>query len=109
MTNYLRFPDQSTWESASTEAGFRVNNPVPSESDPEVLENNWVFNYYTHDWAIDDVGIIYNNDGVYNEETGEVITPPTQMEGWHVNIIGELPPELNEYLVTPSTPYRVFA
>ena len=100
MTHYLRFPDQETWLIAATAAGYRVNQPVLIE------EDNWVFNYYTHDWAIDDVGIIYNNDGVYD---GEVITPPTQMEGWHVNIIGELPPELNEYLVTPSNPYRVFA
>jgi hypothetical protein len=89
MTHYLRFPDQETWLIAATAAGYRVNQ---SE----------VFNYYTHDWAIDDVGIIYNNDG-------EVITPPTQMDGWHVNIIGELPQEFNEYLVNPSSPYRVFA
>ena len=89
MTHYLRFQDQETWLIAATAAGYRDNQ---SE----------VFNYYTHDWAIDDVGIIYNNDG-------EVITPPTQMEGWHVNIIGELPPELNQYLVNPSNPYRVFA
>ena len=95
MTHYLRFPDQETWLIAATAAGYRVNQ---SE----------VFNYYTHDWAIDDVGIIYNNDGVYNND-GEVITPPTQMGGWHVNIIGELPQELNQYLVTPSNPYRVFA
>jgi hypothetical protein len=93
MTHYLRFPDQETWLIAATAAGYRDNQ-------------SGVFNYYTHDWAIDDVGIIYNNDGVYD---GEVVTPPTQMEGWHVNIIGELPPELNEYLVTPSNPYRVFA
>lgn len=96
MTHYLRFPDQETWLIAATASGYRVNQS----------EDNWVFNYYTHEWAIDDVGIIYNNDGVYD---GEVITPPTQMEGWHVNIIGELPQELNEYLVTPSNPYRVFA
>jgi len=89
MTHYLRFQDQETWLISATAAGYRVNQ---SE----------VFNYYTHDWAIDDVGIIYNNDG-------EVITPPTQMDGWHVNIIGELPQELNQYLVTPSNPYRVFA
>jgi hypothetical protein len=102
MTHYLRFQDQETWLISATAAGYRINQPVLNEDD------NWVFNYYTHEWAIDDVGIIYNNDGVYNND-GEVITPPTQMEGWHVNIIGELPQELNQYLVTPSNPYRVFA
>ena len=66
MTHYLRFPDQETWLIAATAAGYRVNQ---SE----------VFNYYTHDWAIDDVGIIYNNDG-------EVITPPTQMDGCPVSL-----------------------
>jgi hypothetical protein len=41
----------------------------------------------------------------------EVITPPTKMEGYHVNIIleGALPEALQEFVVTPSSPYRVFA
>ena len=54
---------------------------------------------------------IPDNDGVYNEETFEVITPPTKKEGYHINLIlaGALPVELQEFAVIPQNPYRVFA
>lgn len=65
--------------------------------------------------AIDEVGVLYNNDGVYDEE-GNVITPPTQIEGYHFNyrtVYGNKPPiplpvELESYIVTPETPQRTF-
>ena len=58
---------------------------------------------------IDIIGDIWNDDGVYSDpETGEmtVITPPTKMEGYHVNIIleGALPETLQEFVVEPSLP-----
>jgi Tfp pilus assembly protein PilV len=109
MTHYLRFADQDTWESAAATAGFRVNTPVPSTDDPEVMEDRWTWLYYTHDWAIDVVGTIYNNDAVIDTYTGEITTPATQMEGWHVNMIGTLPDGWQQYIVTPTSPYRVFA
>ena len=46
---------------------------------------------YTHDRAIDVVGEI------------------PELDGWHVNFIGELPDGWDEFLVTPNDPYRVFA
>jgi hypothetical protein len=46
---------------------------------------------YTHDRAIDVVGEI------------------TDMAGFHVNVIGELPTEWDGFVVTPASPYRVFA
>ena len=58
---------------------------------------------------MDIVGTIYNDDGVYNPDTGEVITPPTPMDGWHVNFKGELPTGWDQFVVTPQNPYRVFA
>jgi hypothetical protein len=109
MTDYLRFTDQTAWEAAAAAAGFRVNSPVPSAADPEVLEDHWTWLYYTHDWAIDDVGTIYNDDAVIDPETREVTTPATPKTGWHVNFIGELPTGWDEFLVTPVAPYRVFA
>ena len=108
-TNYLRFTDQATWESAATTAGFRVNSPTPSVADPEVLEDHWTWLYYTHDWAIDDVGTIYNDDAVIDPETGEVITPATPMAGYHINFVGVLPEGWDEFLVSPVAPYRIFA
>jgi hypothetical protein len=109
MTNYLRFADQATWETLATEAGFRIETSVPSEADPTVLENKWTWLYYTHEWSIDDVGAVYLNDAVIDPETGTVITPPTLLNGWHVNFIGTLPDGWDQYLVHPTAPYRVFA
>lgn len=74
----------------------------------------------TETFAIDDVGILYNNDGVYgtDPETGMpiVITPPTQIDGYHYNyrtVYGNkpeipLPVELESYLVNPKNPQRKF-
>jgi hypothetical protein len=76
MTNYLRFADQATWKSAATEAGFMKD---------EILAD------YTHDHAIDVIGLI------------------PEMVGYHVNFIGALPSGWNEFLVDPAHPYRVFA
>ena len=108
-TNFLRFSDQTVWETEAEAAGFRVNNPVPSEVDPEVFEDRWTWLYYTHDHAIDVVGTIYNNDAVVDSETGEITSPATLMSGWHVNYVGELPTGWDQYLVNPVEPYRVFA
>ena len=96
MTNYLRFPDESTFRSAAFIAGL-YKEP----------EGGYI--QYTHEHAMDIVGFIYNNDAVINPETGEPITPATQMEGWHINFIGELPDGWDQYLVSPAAPYRVFA
>jgi hypothetical protein len=117
-TNYLRFADQTTWESAAATAGFRVNNPTevtPESFDadtgelvPAVMEDHWTWLYYTHDWAIDDVGTIYNDDAVVDPD-GTVVTPATPMAGWHVNFVGVLPTGWDAFLVSPAAPYRVFA
>jgi len=53
------------------------------------------------------VGLI-SIGGEYDDE-GEVITPPTLLDGWHVNYVGELPDGWEEYVVEPANPYRVFS
>ena len=98
-TNYLRFPDESTFRSAAFIAGF-YNEP---EGD-----NPGAYIQYTHDHAMDIVGVIYNNDAVIDPD-GTVVTPATPMAGWHVNYIGPLPEGWSAFLVTPAAPYRVFA
>lgn len=108
MTNYLRFSDQTAWETAAEAAGFRMKGSTPNTPDGNIVEDQWTWLYYTHDWSIDDVGILYNNDMVIDVD-GEVISPPTPMEGWHVNFIGTLPDGWDEYLVNPRNPRRVFA
>ena len=62
----------------------------------------------SHSHAIDEIGTI-TKGGEYDPETGEVITPPTVISGWHVNYAGEPPEAWEEYLIRPSRPNRVFA
>jgi hypothetical protein len=100
MTNYLRFPDKTTFRSAAYIAGFY--------SEPEG-DNLGGYIQYTHDHAMDIVGILYNEDAIVDPETGELITLPTPMEGWHVNFIGALPDGWDAYLVAPRDPRRKFA
>ena len=90
--NFLRFPDESTWLTAAADAGFIVDDTLAA---------------YTHDHAIDVVGAIARG-GEYDDE-GAVIVAPTVLPGFHVNYSGELPEGWNDYLVTPTAPYRVFA
>ena len=92
MTQFLRFPDESTWLTAAADAGFIVDDTLAA---------------YTHDRAIDVVGAIARG-GEYNDE-GAVIVAPTVLPGFHVNYSGELPDGWDDYLVTPAAPYRVFA
>jgi hypothetical protein len=97
-TTYLRFPSQDVWKQAATAVGVL-----------SVVDGEEQWSYYTHDWAVDDVGVIYNDDGVYSDD-GEVITPPTPMDGWHVNYkAATLPSDLEAYVVTPNSPHRKFA
>ena len=108
-TYYLRFSSQKEAESKLRQADYFHR---------EIVEDLPQDYYAVKDQIgdIDIIGDIWNDDGVYSEpdpETGEieVITPPTKMEGYHVNIIleGALPEALQEFVVTPSSPYRVFA
>jgi hypothetical protein len=57
---------------------------------------------------LDVIGPIYTG-GTYDPETGEVLTPPVLLSGWHVNYIGELPDGWDAYLVEPKHPSRIFA
>ena len=76
MTQFLRFPDADTWTVAASEAGFMADDTLVA---------------YTHDRAIDVVGII------------------ADMAGFHVNYSGDLPTGWEEFAVEPEQPYRVFA
>jgi hypothetical protein len=106
-TTYLRFPSQEVWEQVATAVGVLSVVNLGTEEEPD-MQQQW--SYYTHDWAVDDVGVIYNDDGVYDEDTGDVITPPTPMDGWHVNYkAATLPSDLEAYVVTPNSPHRKFA
>jgi len=91
--NFLRFPDESAWTAAATEAGFLIDDTLTA---------------YTHGHAIDVIGSI-TRGGECDPETGDVIVAPTVLDGWHVNFAGTLPEGWEEFLVTPADPHRVFA
>ena len=99
---FFRFTDEAAWVTAAKAAGFYV-----TVADIEGVESE-VLQAYTADHAIDVIGTLYNDDGVYDEE-GEVVTAPTAMTGFHVNYLGDLPDGWDAYEVTPAQPKRVFA
>jgi hypothetical protein len=94
MTRYLRFPDELIGTAALDAAGL-----LDADGNPILA---------SHTHALDAIGLIYEG-GVYDPDTGEVITPPTLLPGWHANYIGDLPHGWDAYEVTPVTPVRVFA
>ncbi len=115
-TYYLKFVSQEEWDAKAAEAGYRYEDPETE-----------AVSYSVSPGAIDVVGVIYNDDAVFDEE-GEMTSPPTAKDGWHVNVRvrpqydtviveGEkdtlvdvtLPEVLNTYIVEPQTPSRVFA
>ena len=116
---YLKFTDKADWETKSAAAGVKTKT-----KDPEV--NDVVT--YSVDGAIDIVGTVYNNDATYNEAF-TIKTPSTSKDGYHVNlrlstkysgvttdadgkessIDFALPSQFSGNVVTPSTPYQVFA
>jgi len=98
MTHYLRFPDEATGMAALDAAGFTTTN---EDGDTVVLTAS-------HAYALDCVGPIYRG-GTYDPDTGEVITHPTLLSGWHVNYVGDLPNGWDAYLVEPNHPSRIFA
>jgi hypothetical protein len=92
MTIYLKFPDKATAQS--------VLSAYYSS------EYGWDRASLTH--SLDPVGVIYKDDGVY-DEIGNVITEPTMLDGWHVNFIGDLPSCASAYELNPAKPKRIFA
>ena len=98
MTYYFRFPDETAGMAAIEAAGFTFTN-----------EDTIVIIRDTHDYSLDLVGVLYNDDAVADPETGEIISPATPMEGWHVNYIGTLPEVWESFLVSPRAPRRKFA
>jgi hypothetical protein len=99
-TYYLRFSFQPEAEFKLLQVGYKYES-----------KNRNYYKIQDQVGDIDIIGEIYNNDGVYDEELFKVISPPTKKDGWHVNIIceNELPEALQEYIVTPKNPHRVFA
>jgi hypothetical protein len=89
----FRFPDRNTFRSMAAAEGL-IND------EGELITGG-------HGFAVDEVGLIHEG-GTYDPETGEVITPPTALTGWHVNTIGLAPEAWDQYLVVVNSPARIF-
>lgn len=94
MTHYLRFPNEKTGMATLDAAGLLTE------------DGEYITASHTH--ALDCIGSI-SIGGTYDPETGEVITPPTVLSGWHVNYVGNLPEGWEQYAVYPANPVRVWA
>ena len=116
---YLKFTDKADWETKSAAAGVKTTSKDPEGNDVVT---------YSVDGAIDIVGTVYNDDATYNEDF-TIKTEATAKDGYHVNlrlntkfsgvttdadgkespIDVTLPSEFSSNVVTPSSPYQVFA
>jgi len=67
MTQFLRFPDESAWLAAASEAGFMADDTLAA---------------YTHDRAIDVVGEIAGMAGFHVNFAGEL---PDGLDGFVVS------------------------
>jgi hypothetical protein len=96
-TLFLRFPSEAAWIAACEAAGYWITQDPPR---PLLLSHTHIF---------DVLGELFE-PGTYDPETGEEITPPTVLEGWHINAkLPTLPEGWDAYLVTPAQPQRIFA
>lgn len=61
--------------------------------------------------AVDIIGEIYKPDGTFNEAEGMRFPNYTAVDGYHVNVRTNTnyDQQLADYIVTPATPYRVWA
>ncbi|MGO4326724.1 hypothetical protein [Cupriavidus sp. M-11] len=103
---YLRGPDRDTTRAALLAAGLTIE--IEDEDDePRRVPAEGV--------NLSTIGRIYEG-GEWDAE-GNVVTPPTALPGWHVNLRLERPLTVGEqaalagFVVTPvpGTPYRVWA
>lgn len=98
---FFRFADEAAWLTAARAAGFMTTVADEGGNESEQLQA------YTHEQAIDVVGVI-TEGGEWDEE-GNEIQAPTTLPGFHINYLGNLPTGWEAFEVTPDTPHRVFA
>jgi len=94
----FRFPDEATGMAALDAAGLLVTDEDGNQRPITA----------SHHHALDIVATI-SKGGEWDPETGEVITPPTVIDGWHVNYLGPLPDGWEQYAVWPRNPARQWA
>ena len=103
-TTFFKFDDEAAAQAALQPEGYYIDQEVDT-----VTKDVTPGFYKTADlgWALDVVGTIFEQ-GTYDDETGEEITPPAPLPGFHINFSGPYPNGLEPYKVEPVTPHRTF-
>lgn len=117
---FLKFPDKETFlsEVKKTNFGYFVaalddeGNNTYDDDGNQIFTDEFVFVRSSSDYEIDIIGDIFSSYGEYEfNESGESIeiSPPVKVDGYHVNMIGEIPESFIPYVIDrPSSPSRVF-
>ena len=95
---FLKFPDMAEFVLAFQP--FMLTDEEGNQSYPSYIGQS----------AVDVVGVIWKPTGtMLTTEDGEV-PEMAPLDGWHVNLSGDCPAELEAYLIdAPASPVRVFA
>ncbi len=93
-----RFPDRDTFRTLAAAEGLIATDDDGAE---RLITDS-------HSHSIVEVPPI-TVGGSYDSETGEVIEPPTVLDGWHVNTLHLWPEAWDPYLVVVNHPRNVFA
>ena len=101
---YLRFSSKEEAFTALKNAGY---------TSMDENGNEYIISA-THDYCVDEVGLIYKGGKWEFNEQGEMITieEPVKLDGWHINIRilrGDIAENLRDFVIdNPKTPYRIF-
>lgn len=129
---YLRFPDEYTALSSLSDFGtgqMKEFDTITEDlhedpDDPELVTGTQEvtrevpeLNLFTHEHAIDMIGTFYELSGnMLTDESGFEYPESVAINGYHINIraLSEnakqiIESKLSEYIVTPTTPNRIWA
>jgi hypothetical protein len=87
-----RFNSRNQFRTLAAAEGLVVNNELITAS---------------HTYSLDEIGII-SKGGEWDAQTGEMITPPTNLSGWHVNSQGLAPEAWDQYLIVVNSASRTW-
>ena len=120
-THFLKFPDAEIFGAIASEVGYKFTSEAQIDEDDNVIypaSTSYSTEPTSGPGAIDIIGTIYNDDAVYGEPDEEgmptLVSAPTEIEGFHVNICirsdTELPAQFSTYVLdpAPNTPSRTF-
>lgn len=93
IPSMFRFPDWEAGMAALDDAGL--------------LNEDGEYITASHTHSLDVIGTI-SRGGEWDEE-GNVVVPPTTVDGWHLNYVGNLPEGWEAFAVYPANPVRVWA